>query len=629
MNGPDIHVGEPVRLAASERPDNLLDLVHRSVLRVPDRPAIKWRVGTRRNATWRTASFEELWDWIERTATAFSAIGMRPGDRVVILSRSRPEWLVCDLAAMSLGAVTCPIFPAESAAMVEYILRNTGARFVLAENAQQVAKIVAARERLPGLEQVVVFDTSEALPPEAQALDDVMKRVDEHPADSEAWERGWRGIRRDDVATIVHTSGTTGDPKGVILTHGNVVHNYEAASQVIPFNENDLGLSVLPLSHMMERAAGMIVPLGVGASVAFAEPLIERWAADLVEVRPTVMVTVPPFFQRFHKRVLSEVQKYPAWKRAAFRWAVGLGRKRYANHLAGRNDSPWLGLQLRLANRFVFAPIKERTGGRLRFFFSGAAPLPREIGEFFYAMGMLILEGYGLSETAPLLCINRPDSFKFGSVGMPAPDTEIRIDPETGEVMARGPQVMRGYLNMPEETAEALDTDGWFHTGDIGVFDELGRLTITDRIKNLIVLSNGKKVSPGPMESILAASPYIAQAVVIGDRHEQTGVLVAPSLPELRAWMQQRDLHASDAQVATLPEVVELLESEVRTLLREFAAYERPRRVVILPRELDEEHGELAGPLRKPKRSVVMANWPAEVERLFSAERQPEPALPA
>jgi len=330
---------------------------------------------------------------------------------------------------------------------------------------------------------------------------------------------------------------------------------------------------------------------------------------------------VPPFFQRFHKHVLAEVARSPAWKQAAFRWAVGLGRKRYANHLAGRRDSAWLWIQLRLANRFVFAPIKARAGGRLRFFVSGAAPLPQEVGEFFYAMGMLILEAYGLSETAPLLCINRPDSFKFGTVGLPAAETEIRIEAETGEILARGPQVMRGYLNLPEETAAAIDADGWFHTGDIGAFDEAGRLTITDRIKNLIVLSNGKKVSPGPMELLLLTSPYIAQAVILGDQHEQTGVLVAPSPPEVRAWLRERGLEIPEEELAASAEVNALIESEVRTLLRDFAAYERPRRVAILPRELDEEHGELAGPLRKPRRAAVVANWPEHVQRLFAAER--------
>ena len=345
---------------------------------------------------------------------------------------------------------------------------------------------------------------------------------------------------------------------------------------------------------------------------------MERWASNLAEVRPTIMVTVPLFFQRIHQRVLAEVDKQPAWKQRLFRWGTRLGARSYANHLSGRRDPRWLRLQLAIAGRLVFARIKARTGGRLRYFCSGGAPLPREVGEFFYAMGMLIFEGYGLSETAPLLAINRPESFKFGTVGPPAAETEIRIDAASGEIMARGPQVMRGYLNAPEATAEAIDPDGWFHTGDIGEFDEAGRLRITDRIKNLIVLDNGKKVSPTPMEIALSGSPYIAQAVIIGDGQASTGVLIVPDFDAVGAWARDSGLDVADpAATADRREVVALIEGEMRRLLRDFAAYERPRHVALLSRDLSEERDEVVGALRKPKRRVIVANWPAQVARLF------------
>lgn len=615
-----LQVGEPIRLPAGDRPQSLPDLIHRSVERYPNKTAIEWKEGRRAEA-WNRATYAELWAWMDRVAAGLRALGLERHQHVAILSRSRPEWLVSDLAALSLGAVTCPIYPAEKPGQVEFILRNVEARFAFVENAQQAAKVVAVRDRLPALEHVIAF--------EADAPADGVMSLDQLVAAGRAGaggrdgadplESSWRTLRRDDVATIVHTSGTTGEPKGVVLTHGNVIHNYEAAIQAVPFRSTDLGLSVLPLSHMMERAAGMIVPLGVGASVAFAEPLIARWAQNLADVRPTVMVTVPPFFARIHQQVLAQVERSAPWKQRLFHWAVGLGRKRYALHLAGRRESPWLRLQLGLAHLLVFRPIKARTGGRLRFFCSGAAPLPREIGEFFYAMGMLILEGYGLSETAPLLCINRPESFKFGSVGQPVAETAIRIDPETGEICARGPQVMRGYLNLREENERAIDADGWFHTGDIGEFDEAGRLMITDRIKNLLVLANGKKVSPGPMETALAASPYIAQAVILGDGHEYTGVLVAPDHERLTAWAASHVGDGSPGRDLTeRSEVKSLIEGEVRRLLADHAAYERPRRVGLLPRELSEEEGELT-PMRKPKRRVIAANFPDEIARLFEA----------
>jgi len=616
----DLRTGEAVRLPAAERPINLVDLVHRTVKRHPDRIALKWKPRgpaddslQRDENGWAVLTYRDLWRWVTRLSLGLQALGMRRGDRVVILSRSRPEWVAADLASLALGAITCPIYAGEKPAKVEFMLRNVDAQFVFAESAKQLAKLAA----VDGPE-IILFDADDAERTEAVALNDVLGPADQSPELRDAWKATRASLGRDDVATIVHTSGTSGEPKGVVLTHGNVIHNYEAVRQAIPVDENDLALSVLPLSHMLERAAGMYVPLAIGAGVAFAEPVMERWAANLAEVRPTIMVTVPLFFQRIHQRVLSEVDKQPAWKQRLFGWGTGLGARSYANHLAGRRDSAWLRLQLAIAGPLVFARIKARTGGRLRYFCSGGAPLPREVGEFFYAMGMLIFEGYGLSETAPLLAINRPESFKFGTVGPPAAETEIGIDPSSGEILARGPQVMRGYLNAPHETAEAIDADGWFHTGDIGEFDEAGRLQITDRIKNLIVLDNGKKVSPTPMELALAGSPYVSQAVIIGDGQSSTGALVVPDFDAVATWARKAGLDLADpAMAADRHEVVVLIEGELRRLLRDFAAYERPRHVALLSRDLSEEREEVVGPLRKPKRRVIVANWPAQVERLF------------
>jgi long-chain acyl-CoA synthetase len=627
-----IQVGEPIHLATAERAANLVDLVHRAVERHPDRVALRWKTrdaGEGRPTTdtddagWTRLTYRQLWDWVEGVSLGLRDLGMLAGDRVVILSRSRPEWVVADLASLTLGAVTCPIFSAERPYKVEFMVRNVAGRFIFVESAHQAAKLVGDDPTSLGIEQVIVFDSSDSPAPGTVTFAHLSAGGDRSVGSRSTWHEGWSSIDRDTVATIVHTSGTSGQPKGVILTHGNVIHNFEAASQAIPFDENDRALSVLPLSHMLERAAGMYVPLGIGAEVAFAEPVMERWAANLAEVRPTIMVTIPLFFQRIHQRVLSEVERQAPWKQRLFRWATGLGARRYANHLAARRDGIWLGVQLALAGRLVFAPIKARTGGRLRYFCSGGAPLPREVGEFFYAMDMLILEGYGLSETAPLLAISRPESFRFGTVGPPAAETEILIDPQSGEILARGPQVMRGYLNAPEETAEAIDPEGWFHTGDIGEFDEAGRLRITDRIKNLIVLNNGKKVSPMPMETKLASSPYITQAVIIGDGQGSTGALVVPDFDRIRAWQRGAAMVATDAATTVdRPEVVALIEGEVRGLLREFAVYERPRHVALLPRDLSEERDEVVGPLRKPKRRVIVGNWPAQVERLFPATAQ-------
>ena len=300
-----------------------------------------------------------------------------------------------------------------------------------------------------------------------------------------------------------------------------------------------------------------------------------------------------------------------------FHWAAGLGAQKYANHLEGTADSPWLTAQLKVADALVFGKIRERTGGRVRYFVSGSAPLAREIGEFFYGMGMLVLEGYGLTETSPFVSLNRPDDFVFGTVGRPAPGSEVMIDEVTGEICVRGPQVMQGYLNQPEETAKAIDADGWFHTGDIGELDEIGRIRITDRLKNIIVLANGKNVSPAPMEAALSTSRFIAQAVVLGDRQPYTGALIAPDFDELGTWAAANGLaEMPPEQLIEQKEVDKLFDAEVKRTLDGFPIYERPRRVALLPRLLTEEAGELT-PSLKTKNRVVLQNWADKIDYLF------------
>lgn len=592
------------------------------------REALRWKLPrTRRmtggepeseeQAVWRSTTYRETWEWIRDVALGLKALGVKSGDRICILSRTRPAWLVADLASMSLGAVSCPIYPSSEANQAAYIINNVGAKLIFVENLQQAAKIESIRAECPTIETLVVFDERGKLPEGAVSFDNIFELAATDPDHRRLWEEEWRAITRDDLATIIHTSGTTANPKGAMLTHGNLVFNYEAVNQVIHFTPDDVFLSWLPLSHIYERVAGMVVPLGRGCTIAYAEPLIERLPANMVEVRPTVMVAVPRLYERVYARVLSTVEAASPLKQRIFHWAAGLGGQKYANHLAGRSDSPWLKAQLKVADVLVFGAIRGRTGGRVRYFVSGSAPLAREIGEFFFAMGMLVLEGYGLTETSPFVAINRPDDFVFGTVGRPAPDTEVRIDGETGEILVRGPQIMLGYFNAPEETAQAIEPDGWFHTGDIGRLDESGRITITDRLKNIIILANGKNVSPAPMEAALSTSRYVAQAVILGDRQPYTGVLIAADFEELAAW-------AAANGVAELPleqlieeqAVQKLFDAEVKRTLDGFAIFERPRRIALLPRLLTEEAGELT-PSLKTKNRVVLTNWADKIDYLF------------
>jgi long-chain acyl-CoA synthetase len=623
---------EPLEVDASDRVENLLELIHRSVVRHADREALRWKLPKSRRMNggeaeqeatgWTSTTYAETWNWIRDVALGMQELGIKAGDRVCIMSRTRPLWLVADLASMSLGAVSCPIYPSSEPNQAAFIINNVGARLIFVENAQQAAKVASVRDECPTLETVVVVEDRGKTPEGTISLDDVFDLAPTDADHRRLWDDGWRAISREQLATIIHTSGTTANPKGAMITHGNLVFNYEAVIQCVDFSQDDVFLSWLPLSHIYERVAGMVVPMGRGCTIAYAEPLIERLPANMVEVRPTVMVAVPRLYERVYARVLSSVESSSPLKRRIFHWAAGLGRQKYEAHLAGRRPSPLLSAQLKVADLLVFGQIRGRTGGRVRYFVSGSAPLAREIGEFFYAMGMLILEGYGLTETSPFVSINRPDSFVFGTVGRPAPGTEVRIEAGSGEILVRGPQVMLGYLNHPDETAAAIDTDGWFHTGDVGEIDDGGRIRITDRLKNIIVLGNGKNVSPAPMEAALSTSKYIAQALILGDRQPYTGALIAPDFDELGRWASAHDLAGvAPEQLIERREVQKLIDAEVRRTLDPFAIFERPRRVALLPRLLTEEAGELT-PSLKTKNRVVLANWADKVRELFPDDPQ-------
>ncbi len=621
---------EPLQPDPDGRVENLLELIHRSVLRYPEREALRWKLPKSRRMTggapeqeatsWTSTTYAQTWEWIRDAALGLQQLGIGADDRVCIISRTRPLWLVADLASMSLGAVSCPIYPSSEAQQAAFIINNVGARLIFVENAQQAAKIASVRAECPTLETVVVVEDRGKTPGGTITLDDVFELAPTDPNHRRLWEEGWRRIGREQLATVIHTSGTTAEPKGAMLTHGNLLFNYEAVVQCVDFTRDDVFLSWLPLSHIYERVAGMVVPLGRGCTIAYAEPLIERLPANMVEVRPTVMVAVPRLYERVYARVLSNVESSSPLKQRIFRWAAALGHQKYEAHLAGKSPSPWLSAQLKVAELLVFGQIRARTGGRVRYFVSGSAPLAREIGEFFYAMGMLILEGYGLTETSPFVSINRPDGFVFGTVGRPAPGTEVRIKEGSGEILVRGPQVMLGYLNEPDETARAIDPEGWFHTGDIGEIDPGGRIRITDRLKNIIVLANGKNVSPAPIEAALSTSKYIAQAVLLGDRQPYTGALIAPDFEEVARWAASHGLDGLDPeQLVSEPRVQKLIDTEVKRTLDPFAIFERPRRVALLPRLLSEEAGELT-PSMKTKNRVVLANWPDKIALLFDEE---------
>lgn len=617
---------DPEPLIQPEDPANsLVELVARAVEQYPSNEAMRWKPPkSRRDDTdgseegaWVSRTYREMWDWVTELSLGLNDLGLGDDDAFSIISRTRAEWVIADLAGLAVGAVSAPIYPQSEAGQAAFVINNVKAKIVIVENAQQAAKIASVRDRCPTLQHIVTMDSHGKFPDGTLTFEDVMARASNDPATRRAWREGWQSIGRDHAASVIHTSGTTANPKGVLISHGNLLYQYEAARQIIDLYPTDVFLSWLPLAHSFEKITGEVLPYGIGATVAYAEPLIERLPANMIEVQPTVMAAVPRLYERVYGRVLSTIETAPHLRQRIFHWGMGVGSQRYANYLAGRPDSPWLKVQHKIANKLVYGKVRARTGGRVRYFVSGAAPLSREVGEFFYALGMLVLEGYGMTEASPLISVARPGDFVFGTVGRPAPGTDVKIDPETGELCSRGPGTMQGYINEPEETARTVDAEGWLHTGDVAELDEIGRIRITDRLKNIIVLGNGKNVSPGPMEASLSTSKYIAQAVILGDRQPYTGALIAPDFEELETWAASNELtEMPPEQLIEQKSVQKLIDGEVKRLLDEFAIYERPRRVALLPRLLSEEEGELT-PTLKTKLRVVQDKWADRISYLF------------
>ena len=564
-----------------------------------------------RGGTYEDISYTEL----DASVTAFSkglnALGVKKNDRVAILSENRPEWAITDFGSLKVGAVTVPMFSTLTPAQVGYILKDSGAKIICVSTEKQLQKVSAIRDEVPTLEQIIIFDPIEDDTPEGVIQFDAVCELAGEAADSAASE--------DDLATIIYTSGTTGNPKGVMLTHANFISNVEACKSLIDVSETDVLLSFLPLSHVFERLGGHYVPLFSGAKIAYAESTFTV-AQNMKEIAPTVMLSVPRLYETMHERILRAVEEGSSLKQKIFHWGVSVGSAVSSAIQQGRQPSAILQLQQGIANKLVFAKLKEATGGRLRFFVSGGAALPQSIAEFFHAAGILILEGYGLTETSPVISMNHPGKWKFGTVGAQVPGIEVQIA-EDGEILTRGPHVMKGYFNNDAATAEVIDADGWFHTGDIGIIDEDGFVKITDRKKNIIVLSNGKNVAPQPIESQLVRSPFISQVMVIGSERKNLAALIVPNFDALKAWASDSDtgggIDATDlpAMLQTR-EVQQHIQSEIRSHLTDFADFEQVRRFTLLEKEFSQEADEMT-PTLKLKRNVIIEKYGDAIDGMY------------
>ena len=584
-------------------------------------------IGRVRDGEIKSLSSKELFEQVRDLSLGLSALGLAAGDRVAIVSESRPEWVMTDLAIITAGAVTVPIYPTLSAAQARYILHDSGARIAVVSTRAQLQKVQEVRHQLPGIEAVIVIDHDAVEPsPSVLSLAEVAQRgharmVAEWGV-AKAFRDGARSLAPDSLATIIYTSGTTGEPKGVMLTHGALVANMLAGADALDVHQEDVALSFLPLSHGFERLVSYIYLLR-GVSVIFAESF-DTIGRDVALVKPTVLTGVPRVYEKMHSRIADKGQAASAAKATIFRWAMQVGFARGRAALSGRRPSPLLSLQARLAERLVFSKIRQGVGGRLRYLVSGSAPLPVSIAEFFHGIGLPIIEGYGLTETAPILTVNPPDAPRRGTVGKALPNVELRIAAD-GEILARGPNLMTGYYNKPEATAEAIK-DGWFHTGDIGALDADGYLSITDRKKDLLVTSGGKKIAPQPIENTLKLSPLIAEAVVLGDRRKYATALILPDFAALERrlrdlgrppGLESRQTPVDRAALVARDDVRALYQEIVDSLNRDLSQYERIKRIAILPREFSIESGELT-PSLKVKRKVVEQKWAREIEELYA-----------
>jgi long-chain acyl-CoA synthetase len=571
---------------------------------------------------WHDVTWEKMAERVRAIAAGLVQLGVEPGDRVAILSATRAEWMEIDFAILACGALTVPIYQSNLPAECGYILANSEAAVAFVENAKQRAKIEEVTARgfeLDGITQKIDLSavvTIEGEPGAGQSLAGLMHRGREalgsvlHEID-----RRIADVRRDQLATIVYTSGTTGPPKGVLQTHGNHLAAVESLLRLGVAREGDVDFFFLPLAHSFARLIEYF-GVAVGSVTAFARG-IDTLADDLASARPHLVPAVPRIYEKLYARMQAARDESGTLARALFDWAVGVGRARSRCEQARRPVPALVRVQHALAHRLVFSRIHRLLGGNVRYMVSGGAALSREIAEFFHAIGILILEGYGLTETTPILTCNRPDAFRFGTVGLPLDCCEVRVAVD-GEILARGANVALGYHRRPEATAESWDADGWFHTGDIGEFDADGFLRITDRKKDLIKTSGGKYVAPQKIENLLKLEPHVSQAVVIGDDRKYCVALVTLEVDEVVRWAKAHGIEvASPEALAASPAVRQLIESEVAHVNRELASFEQVKYFRILPRDLTVETGELT-PSLKVKRKVVAERYRREIEEMYA-----------
>ncbi|MBN2298025.1 MAG: long-chain fatty acid--CoA ligase [Deltaproteobacteria bacterium] len=569
---------------------------------------------------WENLSWNQINEKVRNVGYYLLSKGVKPGEKIALFSPNRYEWWVADLAILSIGAVNVPIYATNSAEECRYIIENSDSIMCFAGTKEHMDKILTAKAKLPNLGEVIIFDELSSPVDGVITLNEAMKQGSAYPGKDEFDER-LRPINIDDVATIIYTSGTTGNPKGVMLTHNNFVSNVNQLNAVDPefLSGDHTFLSFLPLAHSLERTVGYYAPIFLGHKVAFAED-VSKLVQNLQEIRPTFMVSVPRIYEKAHAGIVAKVSTAPPVKKALFNWAMGLARQNLPYIC---NDKPRTGLfafKYNLADKIIFSKLKVALGmDRLAGAMSGGGPLSVSDAEFFLGMGIKVLEGFGLTETTPVTNGNKPKKIKAGTVGPALKDTIIKIG-EGGEVLIKGPQVMKGYYKNDEATKEVMTDDGFFRTGDIGEIDEDGYLKITGRIKDIIVTSGGKNISPQNIENSLVGSKYIEQVAIIGDNKKYLSALIVPAFESLQSWAKENNISFnSRKELISNDKVIKLFEQEIELFTKDYARVEQIRKFTLLETEWSQDTGELT-PTMKLKRRIVNQKYASVIDSMYPPE---------
>ena len=561
---------------------------------------------------WQKKTYREAGDIVENLASGLASLGVQKGDKIAIISTNSSRWAFADYAITGLGAVTVTVYPTLTTPHMKYIFDDSETHYAFVGNKEQLDKTKSLIQECEHMKGYVLMDDSDDDTDKVFGFSSLIERGKAYKESSDFDFKAIAStINPDDLLTLIYTSGTTGNPKGAMLSHNNLIANIKSGKKSIYIDESDVFLSFLPLSHVFERMVGHFSGLTSGGRVYYAES-IDTVADNMGEIKPTIMASVPRLYEKMYAKIIDKVSNDPPLRQKIFWWAISVGKEAMPNICKNSRPSGWLGFKFGLAEKLVFSKIKERVGGRLRFFVSGGAPLSQEIAEFFAAANIIILEGYGLTETSPVITNNRLEDVKFGTVGKPIDGVEVKIA-EDGEIICRGENVMLGYYNNEAATREVIDENGWFHTGDIGEFDEDGFLRITDRKKNIIVTSGGKNIAPAPMEIALIASKYIEQVVVLGDRRNFVSALIVVAQETLSEWANEQGI---DGEIIQDERTDKLFENEVSKAMAGFAHYETVKKFKLVADEWSVESGELT-PTLKVKRKVVEKKYADLIDSIY------------